>query len=91
MSEYRLSIRDKDGEEHRYGFFADYPLEVTEYVLNQMRQKGDFHGHEHLQMQDVDVCELVRGTLGIDAMDIRVQGQGIRNHHVAEEIPEGEL
>ena len=74
MSEYRLTIRDKDGETHEYDFFADYPLEVTEYVLSQMRHKGDFYGHEHLQTQDVDVSELVTGTLNFDAMDIRAQG-----------------
>ena len=75
MSEYKLTILDKDGEEHLYNFFADYPLEITEYVLNQMR-RGDFYGHEHLQTLEVSVVELVSGTLGVDAIDVRVQTKG---------------
>ncbi|KKK59171.1 hypothetical protein LCGC14_3037050, partial [marine sediment metagenome] len=70
MSEYQLTILDKDGEEHQYNFFADYPLEIAEYVLNRMR-KGDFYGHEHLQTQDISVCELVKGTLIGNIIDVR--------------------
>ena len=76
MREFRLTIRDKDGEEHVYDFFASYPLEVTEYVLGQMRRQGDFYGHEHTLTQDVNVSELVSGTLGADAMDLSVTAQG---------------
>ena len=74
MREFRLTLYDSDGEEHIYNFFADYPLEVTEYVLLQMRSRGDFYGHEHLLGRDVTVSELVEGTLGSDATDLATQG-----------------
>ena len=76
MREFRLTIQDTDGEEHLYDFFAGYPLEITEYVLGIMRRKGDFYGHEHLKTMNIDVSELVSGTLGADAMDLNVQGLG---------------
>lgn len=76
MREFKLTLHDCDGEEHEYNFFAGYPLEITEHVLNRMRYKGDFFGHEHLKTQDVNICELVAGTLGADAIDLSTQTPG---------------
>ena len=87
MSEYKLTIRDKDGEVYEYAFFADYPLEVTEYVLNCMRQKGNFFGHEHLKTQDVGVSQLVDGTLLVDAVDLRVWAKDLQNARASRPRP----
>ena len=65
LREFRLTIQDNDGEEHEYNFFADHPWEVIEHVLEKMRREGDFYGHEHLQTQDINISELVSGTLSI--------------------------
>ncbi len=71
------------------------PLSSQNKYLPRFRARevsaGQAYDMAGIKPKDVDVCELVRGTLGIDAMDVRVQRQEIRNHHVAEEIPEGEL
>lgn len=74
MSEYRLTILDRDGEEHCYDFIASHLWEVTDHVWRKMA-KGDFYGHSHMQTMNLDICELVIGTLGADAIDLQVTAQ----------------
>lgn len=68
--EFKLSIHDLDGEVHEYNFFAVTPWEIMTHVMGKMNKDGDFYGHDCAQTMNIDICELVDGTLGADAIDL---------------------